>query len=579
MYILPNRENKIWTQFNDGDTRGLIHKSINLDLVTNPGKIRATATQYTTFSNPANSLSYTPMAIKYFNGKFLILDDGGVWSSSNIEGPYTRETSGTDPTSPDSTISDMDYFNNAIYVTDDQDIYKLSAAFSWSRPITGSLTSDTPHILETYGNRLYVTNDLYKVYSLNTSDSLATSGTSTLDLGLANNFVITMLKAAYDRLWVGVLDIETGAGLVYEWDGETENTPSRRYNLDAGVVAGTVLDNIPYFIDSYGRLMAYGGASFIEVGRLPRSEYGELENVDNDTHFRFVHVNGITTTTYGTLLVNVGSMMESDSYNYNSPSGVYEYMAGTGLCHKFSSTFNKYGDTVYDNGHILAPQAGAVAYFAEGGRGNDTRPVLFGVRNGGNDQSANYLANVPINNQTNTRYGVLETTWLQANGVDDVWQKIYLKYRKLKNSTDKIIVKYRVDYDEPTYIQNVTWTSSTTFTTTTNLSNYSAGDEVALVAGVGSPKMPHISSISEAGGTYTVTLDETITGATGTGSAYVAKWKKLGTVNDTWSRYKEFVISEDSNSPEIQFKVCMDWKGDNELSEIVVVNKNNQRII
>ncbi len=116
--------------------------------------------------------------------------------------------------------------------------------------------------------------------------------------------------------------------------------------------------------------------------------------------------------------------------------------------------------------------------------------------------------------------GYFITPKIFSEQVTDTYNNINLKFTPFSDESDTIIIKYR-NYDDNNIQQSydnfawlATWTSTTTFTTTQDLSAYTADDEgnynyeVEFVKGGASGYMMQISSISEAGGTYTVILDE-----------------------------------------------------------------------
>lgn len=119
--------------------------------------------------------------------------------------------------------------------------------------------------------------------------------------------------------------------------------------------------------------------------------------------------------------------------------------------------------------------------------------------------------------------GYFITPKIFSNQVTDNFNKINLKFSPFTDERDKIILKYRTFDDmntEQSYADSAwdaTWTSSTTFTTTQDLSAFTADEngnynyEVEFVKGAGSGYMSQITGISESGGTYTVTIDDAYT--------------------------------------------------------------------
>ena len=173
----------------------------------------------------------------------------------------------------------------------------------------------------------------------------------------------------------------------------------------------------------------------------------------------------------------------------------------------------------------------------------------------------------------------------------DSWQKIYINYKPLVYDFDKIVCKYRTSdfssLQQPATVDNsqksCTWSSTTVFTTTDDFSNVVAGYEVEIVAGSGAGQTAHISSILESGGTYTVTLDEAITGVTAADSSYVAvsNWLKFGTVTTSTttnsSGYAELKLPNLS-SPWIQFKIEM--RGiEVTINRIPIINKTHKALV
>jgi len=182
--------------------------------------------------------------------------------------------------------------------------------------------------------------------------------------------------------------------------------------------------------------------------------------------------------------------------------------------------------------------------------------------------------------------GHFVTAKFQSQGLQDEWQKIFIKHNKLEGEFDEIHVKYRFreedlvkvgfEGDGTTIGGAITWTDSDTFTTTdTQYANVIAGDEVEVVQGAGSGYLLHIDSITEDGGTYTVNLTEGVKNisTSDTARAIVSRWHYLTTIdNDTISNedgYTEVKIGK--RSKQIQFKIELRGE-DIEIEEILVAN-------
>lgn len=571
-------QNKFLKQSNYGTTLGDTIESFNLDLNSNYGAIRGTRMKKIIDSTTSADIEI-PVAFAFYNFKYRFITDDFLYNGgANISDTFTKDASSGAPNGELSeSSSDMKVFNNCLYVSGSDEVMKLNLT-TWSTPITSGLTAARPHLLEAFGNKLYITDEYYKVHSITTADTLNTTGTGTLDLGLDNSWTITMLKAGLDSIWIGLVNSENGKGLVYEWDGETENIPTRKIELEAGVASGIVLNNVPYVLDIRGKLLRYSGTGFTEIDRLFLKSNIALDESNSLTNLRFIHPNGMTITDYGTILFLIRNTKENSlGFEDTIPSGIYEYDPQIGLYHKMSISYSPTGaTTVTDYGQQRLNNVGAIFF---------RRPILpTSGENGILLAGAQYFTNA-----TTTAYGVfcddtLDTTQkysyfitskLFADQIEDTWQKIYSIYKKLLASSDKIVLKYRTEEDSAIEA-TITWTSTSSFTTTTDLSAYSKGDEVQVIQGTGAGKLAHIATISLNTGTYTVTLDDTFAGATGTAKALVSKWIKLGEATfDESKQSKGMTLNTKNVSPWVQFKIGMQLTGKNELYKLRVINKTN----
>lgn len=148
--------------------------------------------------------------------------------------------------------------------------------------------------------------------------------------------------------------------------------------------------------------------------------------------------------------------------------------------------------------------------------------------------------------------GYFITPKIFSTEVTDTFNKFVLKFAPFTDEADAIIIKYRT-YDDENIEQVIsnsswfaTWTSTTTFTTTeVGMARYKtrfdAGekDEVEFVQGGGSGYIANITNITEAGGTYTVTLDEDY--------PYYESGDTANFCVRNWKRWKE-ILYGDSNA-------------------------------
>jgi len=215
--------------------------------------------------------------------------------------------------------------------------------------------------------------------------------------------------------------------------------------------------------------------------------------------------------------------------------------------------------------------------------------LLYGAVVQHKDTTTNYECGGYVLPDTENR-GYFVTSKMMSAGLQEDWQKLFIKHSKLETALDKIVVKYRTLVEDPIvkvkYIDAnrtlggaITWSDSDTFTTTdTQFANVQAGDEVEVVQGAGSGYLLHIDSISEAGGTYTVNLREAVKNisASDTARAVVSRWNYQTTLDsDTITNedgYSEVALGNNGvKSKAIQFKIELRGE-DVEIEELLVAH-------
>lgn len=246
---------------------------------------------------------------------------------------------------------------------------------------------------------------------------------------------------------------------------------------------------------------------------------------------------------------------------------------------------NDYGWAIYDNrmavcvlNNLLFDDtvAGRIAYTAELGskQAITTSRTVFGGTNP-------FIPN----------RGYFTTPRLNSTNIEDVYNTVYVKFRPL-GLDDKIIIKAKTRdrYGFPfTSVQGSTsenwrgvWTSTTVFTTTADLSDVIVGDEIEIIAGVGSGHVAHVYEISVSTGTYTVTLTEAFPFAVSNDQMrfQVDCYKILGTLSASTSLdnqndgYVSFPIF-DGSAKTVQIKVELRGIGVT-IEELIIDSKKNR---
>ena len=347
---------------------------------------------------------------------------------------------------------------------------------------------------------------------------------------MPTEFEIIWIRSTYDGTWIGARHKTGGEGKVFFWDESAENY-NRGYEIKSRLPLSCVIKNgIPYVINTEGQLLKFTGAGFEEAAVLPI--FGQINKRwynGSDNNLPVVHRNGMAIIENKVCIFLQSHVSGStDNIEPNFPSGVWTYDEKQGLRHKFS--LSQYDGTETDYGIFsITNNVGAILP-------TDSEQGLFicGAKITTNISTAlTAIFYRDLSDSINKR-GHFITSVFESSAFEDIFKDILLSFKRFRNSGDKIIIKYRniKNSNYPIILTaSATWSDTDTFTTTTNLANAVVGDEVMIIRGRGAGTTAHISSISEAGGTYTVNLDETITNASGTFSFIIDNWTEAATIS------------------------------------------------
>lgn len=552
---------------------GDIYNSFGLDLSSNLGSIRATRIIQNT--SIGLNLENIPIAFVFFNNIYMMLQDGSVWYGGTQPSDDFNDNEG-EPSDGHwvTSYSDMIIFNGYVYISGHDKLSKSSSDGKTFAEVGSSLTTSTPHLMEVFKNRLYITDNYKTVVSINTSDTLVAVGSAyALDLNLGSEWTITTIKKSGDLLYIGCLNTLNGSGRVYTWDGSALDAKSS-YELQAGVMAGCVLDNVHYIIDAQGVIKKYAGNSYVEVARIPKQNPNFFKGVNTKTNSRFIHPNGMQTTDDGKILILIDNSIENIGNDDSVPAGIWEYDKDIGLYHKYAiSNTNDLGQTrLYNVGALYTGKTSSPS-------STDGGLIICGADILTTSSNSTHTSGIFYDDSLDTvaKYGSFTSTKLFTDNIQDEWQKIYAIYKKFTNSLSKIVVKYRTEDFELTEA-TITWTDIDRFTTTDDISSYVAGDDVQILQGRGSGQSSTIKSISVDSGTYTVILEDNypVVVIGYTAKANLGKWIKAGTVTSLDERqFKELIVSSKRTSPFIQLKVSLFFYGKDELQRLEIISNKN----
>lgn len=592
-----------------GNVRGNLWSTFNIDLQSNPGRIRLGDKLAQIYSSTDDADLGVATAFEFYNGDWYAICGTRIFVQ-NDAAPFgttwEEDTSTGAQTDYSFDFSDLAVFDDRLWSTTTDGLYSYNGT-AWT--LQDDLTSSECHKLAYLKNtnRLYYVATDQTVKSID-EDDIETVGTNeqyalALDSS-SGGYEITTMVATDKEIYIATVaagqndaSSSENVGYLFVWDGINAQ-PTSRIKVDdsAGIISMKIHNGVLFAVDSRGRILRFNGYGFDEISRLPEDTrfYGINASDLSNTSSRgaFVHRNGIDFSSENTMLIAVNGTRQSNNtprISENVPSGVWECDLATGsMTHKHSFTYKGYASsTVTDFGQYRVYSVGALTLQKMGrpefinfyGRANLITSASFYTDSGVTelDKTAIFLTSGKggTTDYEGEKRGYFVTTWIDSENMQDVWQKLGIKHREFLNANDKIVAKYRIREYEPTYA-DITWTSTTTFTTTTDVSAYwtsGTGGEVEITSGLGGGTVAHITSIVNNAGTYTVTIDEIATGVVNTNTA-VARfqhWTKIATFN--LQNLESDIHAIGIASERIQLKFVMHFTGDGEFHEMQLVNK------
>ena len=594
------KQNQIpFIQTNRSNNIGSLWSTLNIDLQDNLGRVRLAQKLVINTSKTNEANLGLPVAFEFAFGDWWSICGDRVFHNDNSASTHSfDEDASTGFSTAFDTYSDLAVFDGALWACNGSVLLrKTTSGGNWSDE-TGSanLNGETQKMayLKEF-NRLYFVEGETEIGSIDVDENMALSGDYYIDLGNSTS-EITTIVASSKEIWIGMGKNTSGGadgtqGEILRWDGISAQA-SNSYKIDAsGIMAMLIYKEVPYAVDSYGRILQFTGSGFEEIQRLPLIGNMLINAAQSSqSQGRFVHQNGFTATKNNTFLINVNNQNDDsgDTVNENLPSGVWELDLTTrNLTHKHAFTLKeRTATTTTDYGQNKLESVGAIKQVTLSDDDNDGFSTFLAGATVFSDNTTELPAiynNFPYkfsplgsDDRELQKRGYFVTTWYNSNQIANKWSRIYDIHRRFLTDTDKIIYKYRLVEEAPLSDVAITWTSTTTFTTTVDITAYdpanfpvSVGGEVEILKGTGSGACTHITNISLDGGTYTVTLDNAILNVTGTATARFQKWIKMSPeVTGQIKSWEEMAIN--SSNTQIQIKVVLEFTGDNEFHKFAL---------
>lgn len=581
-------QNFTYIQTNRSDSIGSLWATMATDFQSDLETLRIAPRLMISTNTTDQANLGTPIAFEYWD--FTLWAIGGTRVFSNTGAPNTgfTEDASTGAQTNYSSASDLAVFDSRLWASTDTGLYSKvgngGGTGAWTLRTSSNWLSNADHILTYFPtfNRLYYQPQAGIIGSIDTTNTIASTAYT---LNLPNGLGASCMVANEDYIWIGISGNSNGQppiAVVYQWDG-ISSAPTKIFSLKSRwVLAMTVYENIVYLIDGNGVLSKFNGYTFDEIGRLPFIPQQPVAD--------FVQRNGMLSTRNATIEVVVNNLNGDNLTTYeNIPSGVWEWASKFGFTQKNVFTYLENGSsdiTDYGQNRISLPGAifdvSALLPFVVGRNGSilvgadyytDATTVTSGI----------FFDDI---NDTKQKKGYFITVWYFSDEIQNKWNRLWTVFKRLTGATDSIVFKYRL-YEEPPVVATITWTSTTTFTTTTDITAYApdapgfngtTGGEVEILNGTGGASCAHITSVVDVAGTYTVTLDEEIVGVTnGTAVARFQKWIKMfPIVTGNIKSWEQFAINQ--NNTRICIKGCFTFTGEGEFDKFTIYSNEDIKV-
>lgn len=588
-------QNNKYTQPNKGDWLGTLWASWNLDLLSNPGTIKISPPCQMGFSNVDDADMVYP--VQFVTGLFegtttlrtWAVCDKYLFKTHSVDsqglpqyvGPtaWDQDAIANTPTNLSHFYSDGIEWNGDLIVSNTDDLHRLSAGTWqnswWKTTLSKMMTySAIAHPLGKSFSNLLLIGDGNLIHAIDTSLNITMSR-----LTFPVEYQVVWIRSSETTVYFGCRNKYGGRAKVFAWYGSSVGYDNAYKINGQECYAGVLKDEVPYTINERGELLALTGAGFTQIANLPvfNTNYNLSSNWTQTVN---VMRNGMVVQDNRIHILLQASVNASDySHLENQLSGIWVYDPEIGLHHRYSVTKDT-GANITDYGSPEIKKPGCLLAIEKIYGGLLIGCSLF-VADGATTTTIRHTIQVVNVSDTSTvriGYGILPK--IKTPEIEEVWQKIYLLFRKFLNATDKIVMKYRTDekdFGTFEFGSVATWVSSTSFITTQDFSLVSVGDEIEIISGEGSGLSAHITAISLDAGTYTVTIDETVAGASGTMMVRVSNWTKIDSISNQVERFKDFTIDQNSNW--VQFKIVLFGSGTSPELEKIAIKSNSKTLI
>ncbi len=446
--------------------------------------------------------------------------------------------------------------------------------------------------------RLRAIGDGRLIHTIDQND-VVVNAALTLDFGLRVRCIYNSKK----RFWIGARHTRRGNAQIIEWDGFSEKA-NGIYELKGSTpMCGWIYKDTPYFINEYGEILGFNGRTFETIKIFPMHEKKDTFTISDtmlpSSSAIVIQPHGVSVD--GDLVyillrrpTTEMSGMRDGLWIFNhKTNNLYHHVAlgdidangedfGQGLINRVGGIF----DTKNTSGVMGRTR------LLMGGRVFDTDSV--GV-------NAIFRAIQTIDSDSLGR-GYFVTGRFPASQITEVWQQLWIKFRRFYLGDNRIVIKYRtiqefVTTQDGPQEATITWVSTNTFTSIVP-TGVVAGDEVEVLRGDNAGCLFHITSFSatpDGSSSITVTLDsDDVTPFSSTATARVRydNWRRLrindsDMISDTSAVARRFELpgtpSDTTSTTQINASTWVEFKVElrgarNEVEELIAKSKEHLNI-
>ena len=532
-------KNQIWTPSYIGEYWGDFVRAFRINLYRDRGNIRFNYGLGIHTSNQDNSaLIYRVSAFIYFDGYYWafakkVLKTEDLWNKFEVD---TLANSPTDLNDADAVI-----YQDKLIVSRPTDLAMLTSSSGtwdatwWTGTLGQPALQNCSHPLATMGSAHLFVGDKNNMHDIFGGDTVYLNRYTIPD----ENAEIEWIRTTSDFVYIGVNFEGKDKYMVVEFDPISEK--SKEIFLDQKAM-GFVWNDVFYLILEDGSLKVRSGSYattplFEKIAQFP-AYYGSKQP------FRLPHRNGIAIYRGRPIFL----VKETDDkvtglggiYVFDKEVGIYHWdTVGNDKSYGFPILHYAGALYVYENNAILAS---AEVY-------STNLNSLKGI-------FCNWYSEKP------EKFSWIELPEITTTELDELWQNIAIFGRKLwgTDANPKVTVQYRVKKpDAMPYSGKGTWNSENSFSytlyTDATANDLAVGNTVMIMEGDGAGLIAHITDVDTEN--KIITIDKSVSGASGDLYFYLDGYKKVGTVT-LENSYKILSFPQPLISPWLQVRLIIE---------------------